>query len=424
MKTFHEAEIPQPILHRLDQMGFITPTPIQAQAIPAALEGRDILGSAQTGTGKTGAFGIPLIAHLLNSDVGSALVLLPTRELATQVLQALQTFTGRSKLGTALLIGGDPMFKQCRDLRNNPRILVGTPGRINDHLERGTLKLSNTNFLVLDEVDRMLDMGFGIQLDAIAKYLTSKQRQTLMFSATLPTNIKSLASKYLNDPLRISVGETHKPAANVKQSQIKVADAAKYDQLLSELEEREGSKIIFVRTKRSADKIADKLRKDGHKADALHGDLRQHKRTRVISQFKKEAFNVLVATDVAARGLDIPHIAHVVNFDLPQRAEDYIHRIGRTARAGAEGEAINFISPGERMLWNDIERLLDPSVKRMAGDRKKSGGGGGNSSKRKRSFKPNTGGSGRGKPSAGARKSAEGYRGRSKPDNNNKRRGK
>lgn len=362
MKSFQEAGLPQPLYHRLEQIGFVTPTPIQAQAIPPALKGSDILGSAQTGTGKTAAFGIPLVTHLLNNDQGSALILLPTRELAVQVNKALQQLIGRSKITTALLIGGEDMQRQYRQLQAKPRLIVGTPGRINDHLTRGTLKLKDTNFLVLDEVDRMLDMGFGIQLDAIAKYLTAK-RQTLMFSATLPQNIQKIAAKYLTDPVRVSVGATHVPAANVKQEHVKLSDAEKYPRLLDELEAREGSVIIFMKTKRAADRMAEKLRKGGHKTDALHGDLRQSKRSRVIEAFRKQNYRVLVATDVAARGLDVPHIAHVINYDMPQSPEDYIHRIGRTARAGAQGEAISFLSPADGGKWKAIQRLMNPDAK-------------------------------------------------------------
>lgn len=236
--------------------------------------------------------------------------------------------------------------------------MVGTPGRINDHLTRGTAKLHDTRFLVLDEVDRMLDMGFGVQLDAIAKYLLA-ERQTLMFSATLPKNIQKLSAKYLKNPVRISVGETHRPASNVKQEHIKVTNEEKYPRLLEELQQREGSVLVFVKTKRGADNMAKKLRKKKHTAEALHGDLRQNRRNRVISDFHKQHYRILVATDVAARGLDIPHIEHVINYDLPQQPEDYIHRIGRTARAGAEGQAINLVGAADGAKWKAIQRLLN-----------------------------------------------------------------
>jgi superfamily II DNA/RNA helicase len=362
MKNFNDTRIPEALFHRLQQMGFITPTPIQAEALPKALDGQDILGSAQTGTGKTGAFGIPLVTHLMHNDRGTALVLLPTRELALQVLQTLKKFIGSSKLNSALLIGGEPMPPQLRQLKARPRLIVGTPGRVNDHLTRGSLMLHDTNFLVLDEVDRMLDMGFGIQLDAIARYLTA-QRQTLMFSATMPKNIEGLANKYLTNPTRISIGAVHTPAANVTQENIKLSETDKEQRLLHELDNLEGSIVVFIKTKYAADRMALKLKKLGHDTEALHGDLRQNKRTRVIENFRKNKYRILVATDVAARGLDIPHIKYVINYDLPQSPEDYIHRIGRTARAGAEGTAINFLTASDNRKWRAIYQLLNPGEK-------------------------------------------------------------
>lgn len=362
MKNFSEITLPIQLSDAIKDMGFVTPTDIQCQAIPVALSGQDILGSAQTGTGKTGAFGIPLVAHLLNNPKGAALILLPTRELAVQVMSALQKMFGKHHIRSALLIGGQPMFQQLSQLKAHPRLIVGTPGRINDHLNRGTLKLNQTNFLVLDETDRMLDMGFGIQLDEIAKYLPAK-RQTLMFSATLPHNIEKLSAKYLTNPVRISIGLSSAPALNIKQEHVQISEADKFPRLLDELNARKGSVIIFVKTKFGCDKLAEKLVKHGHESDALHGDLRQSKRDRVINSFRKEKYRILVATDVACRGLDIPHIEHVINYDLPQAPEDYIHRIGRTARAGAEGCALSFLSPQEHGKWRAIQFLLDPTKK-------------------------------------------------------------
>ncbi len=362
MKQFIEAGLPEPLFHRLQEMAFTTPTPIQAESIPHALAGRDILGSAQTGTGKTGAFGIPLVARLLNNPRGDALVLLPTRELAMQVMTELKKFIGSSKIKHALLIGGEPMPKQISQLRARPRLIIGTPGRINDHLERGTLMLHQTQFLVLDEADRMLDMGFGKQLDVIAKYLTAS-RQTLLFSATMPKNINALSAKYLTDPVRVSVAETHKPNANVSEERIMLDADDKYDYLLGELGQREGSIIIFMKQKHAADRMAVRLRKAGHQAEAIHGDLRQNIRTKVIKDFRASSFRILVATDVAARGLDVPHVEHVINYDIPMNPEDYIHRIGRTGRAGASGAAISFLSPNDGAKWNAIQKLVNPKAK-------------------------------------------------------------
>ena len=363
MNNFEALGLPETMLPALEAINFTIPTPIQAQAIPVAMEGYDILGSAQTGTGKTGAFAIPMIAHLLACPASSALILLPTRELARQVLDAADKMLGnRQKILSALLIGGDSMIKQLQQLKKKPRIIVGTPGRINDHLRQRTLKLDETDFLVLDETDRMLDMGFGAQLEQIAKYLPAA-RQTLMFSATLPANIISLSRKYLNNPVRIAVGATTAPAANIRQELIKTTDAAKYGELINLLQNREGSVLVFVKTKYGAERLAQKLAKENQAADAIHGDLRQSRREKVIAGFRQRKFRVLVATDIAARGLDIPHIESVINYDLPQCPEDYIHRIGRTARAGAAGTAVNLLTPKDASRWKEIYKLMNPTAR-------------------------------------------------------------
>lgn len=362
MTNFKAFDLPESLQHTLAAMNFLTPTPIQEKAIPLALAGRDIIGSAQTGTGKTGAFAIPLITKLLSSNQGIALILTPTRELAAQVMKVIADMLGRkTSIRTAVLIGGDSMGKQLSQLRNRPRIIVGTPGRVNDHLRRGSLNLSQTEFLVLDETDRMLDMGFGIQLDAIAEHLPNK-RQTMMFSATLSPQILKIAGKYLSNPERITVGSTTSPIAKISQELIHVNEADKYSQLVKQLNQRDGSIIVFVGTKRGAEKLTDRLRDEDHSADVIHGDLRQSRRERVIENFRRKKYRIMVATDVAARGLDIPHIEHVINFNLPQCPEDYIHRIGRTARAGAEGAAVCFLSPGESKKWHAIHRLINPGT--------------------------------------------------------------
>lgn len=331
MNNFENFGLPESIIAALNKINFTTPTPIQEQAIPVAMNGCDILGSAQTGTGKTGAFTIPMIAHLMENPSATALVLLPTRELAQQVREAADKMLGsRSGILTALLIGGESMSRQLQQLKRRPRIIIGTPGRINDHLLRRSLKLTDTDFLVLDETDRMLDMGFGIQLDQIVKFLPEK-RQTLMFSATLPANIISLSKKYLTNPQRIAIGSTNAVASKVRQELVKTNEAMKYGELLNQLQNREGSVLIFVKTKYGAERLAGKLNKAEQPTEAIHGDLRQSKRDKVISNFRQQKYRVLVATDIAARGLDIPHIQNVINYDLPQCPEDYIHRIGRTA---------------------------------------------------------------------------------------------
>lgn len=366
MNNFEKLGLPESMMAALNNINFINPTPIQEQAIPVAMQGHDILGSAQTGTGKTGAFAIPMISHLLENPLSTALILLPTRELAQQVLEAANKMLGTGhKIFSALLIGGDSMIKQLQQLKRNPRIIVGTPGRINDHLRQRTLKLTNTDFLVLDETDRMLDMGFGIQLEQIAKYLPCK-RQTLMFSATLPANIVTLSRKYLTDPVRIACGSTTAVAANIRQELVKTTESEKYGELMNQLKTREGSVLIFVKTKYGAERLAQKLVKENQTADAIHGDLRQSRREKVIANFRDQKYRILVATDIAARGLDIPHIENVINYDLPQCPEDYIHRIGRTARAGASGMAINLLTAKDAPRWKEIHKLMNPSNKDKA----------------------------------------------------------
>jgi ATP-dependent RNA helicase DeaD len=363
LENFQSLSLPTPLLKALERLSFSTPTPIQVLAIPPALDGFDILGSAQTGTGKTGAFGIPLITHLMKNPESAALVMTPTRELAVQVIKFMESLLTRNDpIRPALLIGGESIFKQLQQLKMRPRLIVGTPGRINDHLIRGSLRLGETDFLVLDETDRMLDMGFAPQIDRIVQHLP-QQRQTLLFSATLPPNIVKMSERYLYEPVRVSAGSTVTPAANIKQEVVRLNEAEKYTALQDQLGSREGSVIIFVKTKWNADKMADKLNDQGHAAEAIHGDLRHSRRERVIRGFRNSEYRILVATDIAARGLDISHVRHVINYDLPQCPEDYIHRIGRTGRAGAEGEAVCFVAPSDRAKWNAIQKLINPDFK-------------------------------------------------------------
>ncbi|HAU28946.1 MAG TPA: ATP-dependent RNA helicase [Rhodospirillaceae bacterium] len=349
--------LPAKLLQAIARLGFAKPTPIQAQTLPLALSGRDILGSAQTGTGKTAAFGIPIIVGLMDNPGSMALVLTPTRELASQVLKAMMEMVPVPGIRGALLIGGETMPRQLRQLDMRPRIIVGTPGRINDHLERRSLRLDSVRYLVLDETDRMLDMGFGVQIERIMKHVPD-DRQTMMFSATIPDDIAKLSGKYLRNAERVAVGSTTSPLAKIQQELIHTDDAGKFPHLLDQLTQRQGSVLVFVKTKYGTEKLAKKLVKEGHAADAIHGDLQQNRRTRVIDAFRDQKYRVLVATDIAARGLDIPHIEHVINYDLPQCPEDYIHRIGRTARAGAEGAAINLLTPADAEKWRAIHKLI------------------------------------------------------------------
>ena len=373
MENFTSIKIEDSLKNSLSKMNFIKPTPIQGMAIPVALEGKDILGTAQTGTGKTLAFSIPLINKLILDKNALALVMCPTRELASQVMEAIKSIVSdKINIKTALLIGGESMQKQLRQLSNRSRIIVGTPGRINDHLKRKSLNLSATKYLVLDETDRMLDMGFTPQIEMVLKFVP-KNHQTLLFSATLPQNIIRISERYLNQPERISTGATSIPIKKIKQETLQVFKENKYDELINQFLSRKGSILVFVKTKRSADKMVKRLKEEGHSADAIHGDLRQSKRDRVINSFRKGLKRILIATDVAARGLDIPLIQHVINYDLPQVPEDYVHRIGRTARAGSEGSALTFLTSDDRLMWNSINKLIDPNFRILqSGFRKKS----------------------------------------------------
>ena len=360
MQKFSDLSISLLVLDAIKKLKLIKPTPIQKISIPLALEGNDILGTAQTGTGKTYAFGIPLINHLTLDKDSYAIILTPTRELALQVSSALKDLTSmKNIIDTAVIIGGDSIQKQLKQLKK-ARLVVGTPGRIHDHIRRKSLKLSKFNFLVLDETDRMLDMGFVDEIKSIIEKLPS--HQTLLFSATLPKKISDIAKNFMTNPQRVNVGEENTPLTNIKQEIKNINQKEKFEHLKLELLEINGSVVLFVKTKRSADKIALKLRKDKFNAEAIHGDLRQSKREKVILKFRKNRFQILVATDVAARGLDIPHIEHVINYDIPQNPEDYIHRIGRTARAGAKGRALTFLTDGDKKNWNAIGKLINPNA--------------------------------------------------------------
>ena len=361
--NFSDLNIENKLKKSIELAEFKTPTPIQSQSIPISLEGKDVLGTAQTGTGKTLAFTIPMLNKLLKNKQAMALIICPTRELATQVMETVLKLNIREiGIGNALLIGGESMQKQLRQLKKRARIIVGTPGRINDHIERKSLNLSKVNYLVLDETDRMLDMGFTPQIEVILKFIP-KDHQTLLFSATLPENILKISQKYLNNPERVSVGSLSTPIEKIKQETFQITADKKYHELINQLVERSGSILVFVKTKHGADKIVKRLKYDGHKADAIHGNLRQSKRDRVIRGFRNGNSRILIATDVAARGLDIPVIKHVINYDLPQVPEDYIHRIGRTGRAGKDGSALTFLTNNDRSMWRSIQKLIDPDFK-------------------------------------------------------------
>lgn len=351
MNVFHT--LPDFLQAALTRMLITEPTPIQTRALPPALAGKDVLGTAQTGTGKTLAFLLPLVVRLLNAEQENALILTPTRELAQQIFNELEKLT--QDLSCALIIGGDNIHKQYAALRRKPRVIIATPGRLIDHIGRKSVDLSRVHFLVLDETDRMLDMGFIDDMRRIVAQLPTP-RQTLLFSATLPKEILTLAREFLISPVRVQIGEVTSAASNVLQEIVYVTVREKLPQLLHELNTRAGSILVFVKTKHGAERLAKELKRYGQKVNALHGELRQNRRRQIMEFFRNGTVRILVATDLAARGLDVPQIAHVINYDLPQCPEDYIHRIGRTGRAGSVGSALSLISD-DGAKWQDICRV-------------------------------------------------------------------
>lgn len=356
----------QSIIH---SAGFTTPTPIQQKAIPVAIEGRDILGIAQTGTGKTLAFSIPLIQRIAQ-EKGRALILLPTRELALQVDESLKAIGRAIGLKTAVLIGGMNMNIQLRALRNNPHVIVATPGRLNDHLDRKTVFLDAVHTIVLDEADLMLDMGFGPQIKTILDVIP-KPRQTMLFSATMPPAMESLTSRYLVDPVRIEIARAGVTPEKITQSLQYVGKEYKNKALHEALSNHDDSAIVFVRTKHLAKKLCYDLRTLNHKAAEIHSNLSLSQRRASLDGFKSGKHRILVATDIAARGIDVANIGLVVNYDLPENPEDYIHRIGRTGRAGKTGQAISYATNAQRQLVGRIERLLNIRIPTVGDDGKK-----------------------------------------------------
>ncbi|MFA6097840.1 MAG: DEAD/DEAH box helicase [Candidatus Paceibacterota bacterium] len=355
-KTFNGLGIAPAIMEVLTKRGFTEPTPIQYQSIPAALEGKDIVGIAQTGTGKTLAFGIPMIQKLISS-FSNGLVILPTRELAIQVNESIEKIGKPLGLKTAILIGGDNMNRQIRDIRNNPHVIIATPGRLADHIQRKTISLEHVSILVLDEADRMLDMGFEPQIRKILQNVP-KERQTLLFSATMPPKIMSIAKSYMQLPIRVEVAPSGSVTNHVTHELYFCKHESKMALLKTVLEKHVGSTLIFSRTKHGARRIAERIRKMGHTASEIHSDRSLSQRLSALSGFKTGKFRVLVATDIAARGIDVTNIELVVNYDLPDSPEDYVHRIGRTGRASRYGHAISFATPSQRFDVTLIERLI------------------------------------------------------------------
>ncbi|HUJ85860.1 MAG TPA: DEAD/DEAH box helicase [Burkholderiales bacterium] len=356
------------LVRAVADQGYTEPTPIQTQAIPVVLAGRDLLAAAQTGTGKTAGFVLPMLQRL-GAAAGThravrALILVPTRELAAQVQQSVRTYGAHQHLRAAVIFGGVGINPQIAELRRGIEIVVATPGRLLDHVQQKTIDLSKVEILVLDEADRMLDMGFIPDIRRILALLP-KQRQNLLFSATFPDEIRRLAAGFMHDPVTVEVARRNTPAELVAQVAHPV-DAARKRELLAHLVKSNDWRqvLVFTRTKHGANRLAEQLERDGIEADAIHGNKSQNARTRALKRFKDNELRVLVATDIAARGLDIEFLPHVVNYDLPHVAEDYVHRIGRTGRAGSSGEAVSLVGHEERPLLAAIERLMNREVEK------------------------------------------------------------
>ncbi len=371
--TFEEVGLIDKLLQSVNEQGYKKPTPIQQKAIPQILEGRDILAGAQTGTGKTASFSLPLLQRLSASDDTHqkhrrvrALILVPTRELAAQVYESVMTYGKYLTLHVEAVVGGASIGVQTRNLRRGCDIVVATPGRLIDHIQQRNVNLSNVEILVLDEADRMLDMGFMPDVRQIMSLLP-KQRQNLLFSATLPPAIKSLAATVLKNPLEVEVAKQNATADHISECVYGINREYKRELLSYLIGSNNWQQVlVFVRTKHGADRLEKQLIEDGIRTMALHGDKTQGARNKALEYFKTGKVTVLVATDIAARGLDIDELPHVVNFDLPQIPEDYIHRIGRTGRAGSSGEALSLVCPEEAWFLAEIEKLLKRQIPRVA----------------------------------------------------------
>jgi ATP-dependent RNA helicase RhlE len=364
---FYALGLSRPLLDDLNHAGLSSPTPIQAQAIPPALAGRDVIGCAQTGTGKTAAFVIPLIERLITMPKGKpqALILAPTRELALQILGTIEKLGRRSGIGATIIVGGADMQAQVRGLRQGPEILVATPGRLLDHMWSGTINLALIQILVLDEADRMLDMGFALQINQIFDALP-EERQTLLFSATLPGDLTRLIQASVNNPVRVMVTPSATTADGVTQALHTTTHHGKTDLLLSLMTRDQDRVLVFTRTKQRADHVTRVLNRAGHRVAVLHGDRSLPQRRAALDGFKRGTFRVLVATDIAARGIDVADIGHVINYDLPTCPEDYVHRIGRTARMKATGRATSFATAEDVQQLRAIECLLGHTVPQAA----------------------------------------------------------
>ncbi len=359
--SFDELNISKELLFVLNKNKFVKPTPIQHQVIPIALSGKDVVGIAQTGTGKTLAFGIPMLQKLITVG-GQGLILLPTRELAIQVDEMISKIGSNFKIKTAVLIGGASINNQIVALKRNPNIIIATPGRLADHLEHKTTTLKNISMVVLDEADRMFDVGFAPQIKAIMKQVP-EERQTLLFSATMPQEIIEIANTYMEAPLRIEIAPAGTTAEFVEQEMYIVSKEAKVQLLDKVLDENKGSVLVFVRTRYGAKRLASDVNAMGHKAAEIHSDRSLFQRKEALSGFKSGKYRVLIATDIAARGIDVKEISIVINYDLPDDLNDYVHRIGRTGRNGSTGRAISFVTNQEKFDIRRIERMIKKEIK-------------------------------------------------------------
>ena len=357
---FRGFGIADPLFERITELGFVKPTPIQSKAIPIVNGGEDVVGVAQTGSGKTLAFSIPMIQFVAQQKK-MGLVVLPTRELAVQVEEVMKEVAGKFGLRTALLIGGTNPHPQRKDLKKGPHIIVATPGRLIDHVDQRNIDLKKVGMIVLDEADRMLDMGFIPQIRKIFSFVP-KERQTMLFSATMPERVVKIATDYMRNPLRIEVAPPGTTAEKIDQEVFIVKRDEKMSLLDRLLKEYEGSTLIFTRTKHGAKNTAERLRKMGYTADELHSNRSQAQRQRALKGFANGKYRIMVATDIAARGIDVDHLALVVNYDLPEQVDDYTHRIGRTGRAGREGKAISFAMPSQKKEIVQIQQLINKEL--------------------------------------------------------------
>lgn len=373
MESFNELQLHERLQYAVKELGFSTPTPIQAKAVPEILAGKDVIGLAKTGTGKTAAFTLPTLENFLEHryegeyEGPAVLILSPTRELAFQVERNVKELARYLDINVCLLLGGMPYNKQLRDLENWPDIVVATPGRLLDHLQQKRLSLRSVDTFILDEADRMLDMGFLPDIRRLIGFLGNRKRQTLMFSATFPDAIARLAGNLMKDPVRIDVTTPVRTPENIVLGAYYVEKVRK-PRLLRELlaQPEMTSVMVFCGMKIEADFIYDVLKEDGRSVGVLHSDRDQKERTRALEDFRQGNVAILVATDIAARGLDIKDVTHVINYDLPNNFEDYVHRVGRTARAEAHGEALSFVTPGDRLTFSQIERKLGRVIERKS----------------------------------------------------------